>query len=226
MSGPADRAYEDLRRRILTGTHQPGEWLREESIATALDVSRTPVRDALRRLQADGLVELHPNRGARVAGFADADLDDIFSMRAVLEGFAARRAAERGGDPAVLDELNGLCEAMEEAVRAGANDANDLITDLNMRFHRALHRAAGNALLPSLLSSVIEISLVRHTFHNYMPAEMRRSLTQHRELVEAIAARDGTWAEAVMTAHVLAGRASLRRHVGLEAAAKQSPSWE
>ncbi|MGI5158988.1 GntR family transcriptional regulator [Microbispora sp. CA-102843] len=214
MTRPSDKVYEDLRRRILTGAHQPGEWLREEGIATALNVSRTPVRDALRRLQADGLIELHPNRGARVAGFADADLDDIFSMRALLEGFAAHRAAERGGgDPAVVTELSGLCDEMEELVRTGAPDAYDRITELNMRFHRTLHRAAGNALLPGLLSGVIEISLVRHTFHHYTPEEMQRSFSQHRELVEAVITRDGTWAESVMTAHVLAARASLRRRM-------------
>ncbi|MFD8738350.1 GntR family transcriptional regulator [Streptomyces sp. NPDC059618] len=212
MTKPSVRVYEDLRRSILTGEHSSGDWLREENIATTYEVSRTPVRDALRRLEADGLITLHPNRGAQVTGFDAADLDDIFSLRALLEGYAARRAAERDGSESERGELRALCDAMDEAARTGGDEADDRITELNMRFHRTLHRAAGNALLPGILSGVIEISLVRHTFHNYSPEEMERSLRQHRELVDALTARDGTWAQSVMTAHVLSARASLSRH--------------
>ncbi|MFG2924964.1 GntR family transcriptional regulator [Streptomyces sp. NPDC048305] len=219
MTRPSAKVYEELRRRILSGEHAPGEWLREGGIATALEVSRTPVRDALRQLQADGLVELHPNRGAQVIQFDSADLDDIFTLRALLEGHAARRAAERELPTADLDELRTLCAEMEELEHVGTRASNDRITELNMEFHRALHRASGNALLPGVLSGVIQISLVRHTFHHYAPVEMRRSLRQHRDLVDAIEAGDGTLAEAVMTAHVLSARTSLRRRRSAEGAA-------
>ncbi|MGW2825306.1 GntR family transcriptional regulator [Streptomyces sp. NPDC001443] len=213
MTRPSARVYEELRRRILTGEYASGAWLREENIATALDVSRTPVRDALRRLQADGLVEAHPNRGTQVTGMGSAGLDDIFEIRALLESHAARRAAEREGSEAFVEEMRALCDAMDEVAAADGDDADDRITALNVEFHRTLHRAAGNALLPGLISGVIEISLVRHTFHNYSSEEMRRSLRQHRELVDAMDARDGLWAQSVMASHVLAARASLRRHL-------------
>ncbi|MFB7575839.1 GntR family transcriptional regulator [Streptomyces sp. NPDC057611] len=213
MTRPSVRVYEDLRRRILSGAYAPGDWLREGSVAAALEVSRTPVRDALQRLQADGLVTLHPNRGAQVTEFASGDLDDIFNVRALLEGYAARLAAENDRSQAVVEELRTLCEAMEEAAAGGAEDAEDRITELNLEFHRAVHQAAGNALLPGMLSTVIEISRVRNTFHIYSPREMERSLHQHRELVEAIAAGDGMWAQSVMQSHVLSARTALTRYM-------------
>lgn len=191
--------YEQLRRQILVGEFDEGDPLRESTIAEELGTSRTPVRDALRRLHGDGLVELTHQRGARVTGYARAGLTDIFEMRALLEGFAARRVAESGG--ADTAHLTALCDAMETAA-AGRVDASDEITKLNLQFHSAIHEACGNALLPKLLRDVIAIALVRRTFQEYDEAETSRSFGQHRELVRAISARDGAWAEAVMVAHI------------------------
>ena len=199
MNDVVSTVYERLRKQILTGEFDEGDRLREGQLADLLGTSRTPVRDALRRLHGDGLVELTPNRGARVTGYAQSDLDDIFELRSVLEGFAARRAAELG--TADTAHLIALCDAMETAA-AGRIDASDEITQLNLRFHSAIHQAADNALLPSILESVIAIALVRHTFHQYDEAETARSFAQHRELVRAISAGDGAWAEAVMVAHL------------------------
>lgn len=211
MSEPEEGVYERLRAQILTGEFTEGEWLREEKLANALGTSRTPVRDALQRLHGDGLVELARNRGAQVTGLALSDVEDIFEMRALLEGFAARGAAVR--DDTDVAHLTSLCDAMEAAA-AGRIDASDEITRLNMAFHTAVHRASGNALLPRLLDNVIAISLVRHTFHHYDEQEAARSFAQHRELVRAIAAHDGTWAEAVMVAHIRAARRTVGRVAG------------
>lgn len=210
VSQAAARAYRALREDILTGMRPAGTRLREEQLAEDYGLSRTPVREAIRRLQADGLVQVVPNRGAEVVSLSAEDFEEIFGLRSVLESYAARNAALRGNaDVAALREL---CDAMERQLeRLDDDGAHDEITRLNMQFHQAIHQAGGRRLLPELLSRVIEVPLVRRTFHRYTTAELHRSFTQHRELTEAIEAGDGDWAHAVMQSHVLAARATLLR---------------
>lgn len=209
MSQMVGRVYTDLHREILTGRRAPGSRLREEEIAEAFGVSRTPVREALRRLSSDGLVELVPHRGAEVVRWAADDVEELFDLRALLEGHAARRAAERGGVD--LERLRDLCGRMEAHVDDTSDRAADEITRLNMEFHRAVHHAGGR-VLPDLVTRVIEVPLVRRTFDEYSAAEMRRSFGQHRELVNAIAEGDGEWAQAVMRSHIRGAAASWRAH--------------
>lgn len=211
MSQAAARAYADLRSAIMAGVHPAGTRLGEARLAEQLGISRTPVREALRRLEADGLIKLTPNRGAEVVRWSAADFDEIFDVRGVLESHAARRAAERGR--ADVPGLRDLCDGMEQHLVALDEQAYDEITKLNLEFHRAVHRAAGDRLVPELLSRVIEVPIVRRTFHQYSRAELERSFLQHRELVEALEARDGGWAHAVMHAHVRAARHALFRVV-------------
>lgn len=200
-------AYQHLRSQILAGEHPPGTWLREEELAASLGLSRTPVREALRRLHSEGLVDLFPGRGAQVPPWSDSDLDELFQLRALLEGYAARRAAETRMP---IDDLSGLCAAMEQQFLHLDDSGYNEITQLNLQFHSAVHLGSGNPWLPRLLSSVIQVPLVRHTFHHYTSNELSRSFAQHRELIEAVALGDGAWAESVMSTHVLAARASLR----------------
>ncbi|MST33366.1 GntR family transcriptional regulator, partial [Acidimicrobiaceae bacterium USS-CC1] len=110
-------AYTALRDGIARGEHAAGSRLREEDLAATLGLSRTPVREALRRLQAEGLVEVEPRRGALVATWSADELDEIFELRALVEGYGARRAAARVAD-AQVGLLEELCEGMEEAVAA------------------------------------------------------------------------------------------------------------
>jgi DNA-binding GntR family transcriptional regulator len=112
MSNAAERAYQAIRQRIMDGSFAPGAALREEMLAAEIGVSRTPVRDALRRLLADGLVESTRNRGTFVAEITTDNLLEVHQLRAMLEGFAARRAAARitAGE---LAELRRLADAME-----------------------------------------------------------------------------------------------------------------
>jgi DNA-binding GntR family transcriptional regulator len=201
--------YESLVSEIIRGVHPSGSRLRESDIASRLGVSRTPVREALQRLHANGFIELTKDRGAQVAFWGDDEIDDIFELRTLLEGHAARRAAERGVEK--LAELEELCAQMEARLPRLDQAAFDEITELNMRFHGVLHQSAGSRLLPSLLSGVIQVPLVRHTFHHYSTAELSRSFSQHRDLLAAVRAHDGQWAEAIMHSHVLAARASLLR---------------
>jgi DNA-binding GntR family transcriptional regulator len=208
VSQSAVRVHDELRADILGGRCGPGSRLREEEIAERFGLSRTPVREALRRLEADGLVVVTPRRGAEVVRWRDDDIAELVELRALLEGHAARRAATGGGIDLVA--LAELCALMEEHGESGGDGRSaDEITRLNMELHRAVHRAGGR-LLPDLLTRLIDVPVVRRTFHTYSEAELRRSFAQHRELIEALAAGDGDWAAAVMQAHIRAAGATLR----------------
>jgi DNA-binding GntR family transcriptional regulator len=202
----AEDAYRAIRDQILRGERAGGEWLREGDLAASLGVSRTPVREALRRLDAEGLVRHERNRGVQVASWSIHDLDEIFGLRSVLEPWGSALAATSG--LADLDQLRELADAMDAAARGRRPDLDE-ITRLNNQFHRAILTASGHGRLTQLVSSVVEVPLVWRTFSHYSPEAMRRSLAHHHEIVDALAAQDAAWAESVMRSHVRAARAAL-----------------
>lgn len=207
VSRPAEAVYEAIRRQIITGQRAGGEWLREEELATALSVSRTPVREALRRLAAEGLVQHERNRGVRVATWSARDVDEIFGLRSVLEPWASALAATSGAAP--IGELASLAEQMDRAA-AGRTPDYDEITRLNNAFHRLVLEASGNRRLATMLMALVDVPLVWRTFSHYSPEALRRSLAHHHELVDALRAGDAGWAESVMRSHVRAAWNSLR----------------
>ena len=204
----AEVTYATIRRQILSGERAGGEWLREGDLAAAIGVSRTPVREALRRLAAEGLVRHEPNRGVQVEDWGVGDLDEIFSLRSQLEPWGCGLAATTGR--ADLDRLGRLADRMDEEARREPPDL-DAITGLNNEFHRTVLEASGNGRLVGMVSSVVEVPLVWRTFSHYSPEAMRRSLAHHHEIVQALAAGDAEWAESVMRSHVRAAWVSLRQ---------------
>ena len=208
MARATEEAQATLRAAILGGEIAPGARLGEVELAEQLGVSRTPVREALRRLAADGLVDVLPNRGARVAQWTAADLDEIYELRALLESHGARRAAVRiaAAEVAVLERL---CDDMEAGVRRGRKRDLDRITALNAEFHQRILDSAGSPRLTALVPTVVQVPLVARTFHLYSADALARSLGHHRELVAAMRAADPEWAGSVMRSHVLAARAVL-----------------
>ena len=206
MSTASHRAYEEIRRRIFAGVYPAGVRLREDELSAAIGVSRTPVREALRRLDAEGLVVNVPNRGAHVASWTEEELNDIFEIRSLLESYAARRAATRLTTEE-LDRLQALTQEMDSCLDALPSDEHyDLITRLNYEFHQRIMDAAASPLLKSLTTSTIQIALMHRTFRRYSRRALERSFDHHRELVEACRARDEVWAETVMRSHILAAR--------------------
>ena len=203
----AERAYGSIRAQILAGELEGGEWLREGDLATALGVSRTPVREALRRLTAEGLVSHERNRGVRVANWSAHDLEEIFSLRSLLEPWGSALAAQRGA--ADTDQLDELAQRMDEAASGFAPDV-EAITRLNNQFHRLILEASGNARLVTLVASVVDVPLVSQTFSRYTPQSLRRSVAHHHEIVSALKAQDPIWAESVMRSHIRSAWASLR----------------
>jgi DNA-binding GntR family transcriptional regulator len=202
----ADLAYERIRQGILDSRWASGEHLRENELAEITGVSRTPVREALRRLEADGLVTLVPNLGARVNAWGEQDLDEIFGLRTVLESHAVLLAAQRISLPQ-LAELFRLCVAMEDLVAAYPDVNHQELSVYNDQFHGLLLEASGNRRLQLLLKQVVEMPLVVRTFVRYSRRDLSRSMAHHREITEALSAGDGRWAAAVMESHVRAGRA-------------------
>lgn len=206
----ADRAYATVRDGILNGIYAAGSRLTEIEVAQTAGVSRTPVREALRRLHAEGLLNFEPNHGAVVAAFELEDAEEIFELRALLEPVCARRAAERA-TPAVIAELRALSERQIQESSRRASGYLGRIGELNDQFHRLIQRAADSPRLAKTLAGLIEAPLILRTFAQYAAGELQRSADQHLELVQAIEAHDGAWAHSVMHAHILAGRATYLR---------------
>ncbi len=213
-----DRVYATLRQGILDGTYAQGARLGEVELADALGVSRTPVREALRRLGSEGLLSTMPNKGAWVRTWTEGELSNISDLRALLEGHAAALAAARvtGAD---ISYLNDLVTRMEAATADLDDPDIDLITELNGAFHGFIAAASGNALLPDMMKSLIHVPVVSRTFRLYSGDRMRQSMRQHREVLDALTAGDPAWAEAVMRVHILSARPILIHSAAHEGAA-------
>ncbi|MBF8292199.1 MAG: transcriptional regulator [Steroidobacteraceae bacterium] len=205
-----DKAYEAVRSGIIGGRYLAGARLTEQEIATTVGVSRTPVREALRRLDAEGLVEFTPNLGAVVTTWNEADSDEIFDLRAMLESYGARRATIRATD-AQIAEMRRLAELQyRESVERGAGHL-ERIGELNSQFHRRMQEAAVSPRLVRALAGLIEAPLMMRTFQKYTPEDLQRSAQHHLEIVSALEARDAEWAASVMFSHVHAARGALNR---------------
>ncbi|MPY81633.1 MAG: FCD domain-containing protein, partial [Actinophytocola sp.] len=131
-----------------------------------------------------------------------------YDLRMMLEAFAAQRAASRIGE-ARLNELTDLCGRMEALL--GADTDVDKLAELNAEFHGIVREATRSTRLVAMLNAVVQLPLVMTTFHRYSPADLRRSAGHHRELVDALRARNETWAGSVMHSHVAAAKSVLLR---------------
>lgn len=209
MSKAFDNAYRTIREGIISGVYPQGSHLTAQQLAELTGLSRTPVREAMRRLDAEGLISLIPNRGAFVSRWTREEIEQIYELRVMLEAFAAQTAAERA-NPEQIEELRAIADRMTAALQSPEIDYEG-ITEINAEFHRAVLEACGNARLRELLGSLTEMPLILSTFRNYSRAQLERSAAQHVELVEAISLRDSALAHAVMTAHIRTARQTLVR---------------
>lgn len=200
-----DKAYRAIRSNILSRQYPPGSHLKEEELAEDIGVSRTPVREALRRLNSEHLVRFVANQGATVATWSLDDVDQIFSLRSLLEGHAARLAAGRINDEQIA-ALGALADKMEAAAKPWSAASGEKIMPLNHEFHNIIVGAAHSKYLKRMLSWIIEIPIVLRTFTYYSDDDLDRSMDHHRELVAAFKSQDGDWAESVMRSHIHAAR--------------------
>jgi DNA-binding GntR family transcriptional regulator len=204
---PADRAYAWIRDQIFAGGFAPGTHLKEEELAKRIGVSRSPVRDALRRLTGEGLVAMESHRGTYVNEFTREEIDEIFQLRAALEAYGAARCAQRMR-PEVLQKLESLVENMEALEKKKGAEVFSRFNILNNEFHRTIFATAGSRRLESLLEPLLSIPvfLLKHYNWRGVEVDIRRSNVEHRELIEAFRARDTVWARTRMQAHVISRR--------------------
>lgn len=193
------RVYNTIRDRILSGDYHENEELKENTIATELGVSRTPVREALRKLELEGLVNIIPNKGAYVTGITKKDIHDIYMIRSYLEGLCAKLACE--------NITNAQIEALEEILYLTDFHARrshfDQIVELDNKFHDLLYKASGSKILNHVLSD----------FHQYVervrkitlsrPYRAEKSSKEHAAIVEALKKRDEQFAETLAHEHMM-----------------------
>ena len=192
------QVFDKIRSDILNGKYKRGEELVESSIGKELGISRTPVREAIRQLELEGLVQLVPNKGAFVTGISEKDVRDIYLIRARLEGLAARMAA-KNITPELLD-------AMEETVVLSEYHAKkehyEQVCEMDSKFHKLLYKASGSRILEHTLTD----------FHQYVQRvrmasimkkrRMEKSNDEHDAILTAIREHDEEKAELVATRHI------------------------
>lgn len=203
---PSGDAYARLLDELRRGRLTPGERITEADLAERLSTSRTPVREAIRLLEADGLISHRPRVGATVRRLDTAEITELYEMRAVLEATAARFAA-RGAYPSEIDEL----EAINEAMAADLSNV-DALTTLNLSLHELLRRAARNHFLLRAVESMEKTLLILGPSTLEAGERAAAAVAEHAAIITALRAQDGDAAEAAMRAHIEAAhRARLRQ---------------
>ncbi len=206
----ADLAYLALRDAILSGELAPRARVTETALAERLALSRTPVRDAIRRLTMEGFLSRVRGEGLRVVGLQPDEVEQIFQIRLMLEPFAARRAA-RFATAGQIAELRALADEMEAITPPADDEQRKRLPERNARFHNLVMEAARSPRLSTMLAATVNIGLVLRTFGMYSPRDMIRSARHHVEIADAIEARAPEWAASVMASHLHAAAAVAMR---------------
>jgi DNA-binding GntR family transcriptional regulator len=201
--GAVETAYRSIRLAIITGDLRPGEEIKETRLAQAIGISRTPVREALGRLASEGFVRMERYRRAQVASFNQADVAEIFRLRARLEAHGARRAAARI-TPDTIAQLTAIEDEMERVFDdLGWHKHLARFDALNNQFHGLIARAADSPRLERIIGTTLELPASIFNSYAEPPEERtRRTHRQHREIIDALRARNPDWAEAAMGAHL------------------------
>jgi len=192
------KVYDRIREDILNGVYKEHEELKEASLGKMMDVSRTPVREALRQLELEGLVEIIPNKGARVTGITKKDIEDIYQIRYLLEGLSARWATEN-----VTEEQ---LEKMEETLYLTEFHAKKgnftQVYELDSQFHELMYEASGSKMLNHILSDFhMYVTRIRKT-SLALDNRSKNSTEEHRAILDAIKERNAQKAEECAHNHV------------------------
>lgn len=196
---------ERLRQRIFAHELTPGDWIDEQKLAEQYGISRTPLREALKVLASEGLVELRPRRGCYVTEISRQDLDDIFPLMAMLEGRCAADAVKLV-KPADLAELQAMHDRLEAAARDGRIDA---FFEANQEFHKRIQELAGNRWLLSVIQDLRKVLKLSRLHSLSLEGRLQQSLDEHRAIMAAFKAGDAGKAEVLMHDHLLSGREAL-----------------
>jgi len=190
--------FETIREAIISGDLKPGERLMEVQLAEELGVSRTPVREAIRKLELEGFLIMLPRKGAYVAEISLKDIIDVFEIRAALDSLAAGLAAERITDEELEDLERSLLSVVESA------DQNDLdgIVDTDTSFHDIIYKASRNERLIQIINNLREQIQRFRTTSLAFPGRMQIAVDEHRKIVEAISERNVSLAQSLAQEHI------------------------
>ena len=192
------KVFTCMREAILDGTYKKGDVIRECTIANELGVSRTPVREAIRQLELEGLVESIPNKETVVSGISNEDVQDIFMIRQRLEGLAGRKAAERITE----EEIKNMEEILALTAFYVAKEDVDMLKELDHRFHDVIYKATKSKTLTHLLSDFHDYIQKARKISIETPGRAHQLLEEHQRIFDAIRMGDGDQAERLVDEHV------------------------
>lgn len=201
--------FRSIRDGILNGTYKEHEELREVALGKELGVSRTPVREALRQLELEGLVTIIPNKGAYVTGITPKDINDIYEMRCMLEGLCAKWATEHITEDQ-LDELDEIIFLSEFHMRRD-NSNTEQMAELDGRFHKVLYEASQSRMLSHVLEDFHKYSWMARRSSMISEERARKSIREHKQILRAIRDKDSYMAEQLANEHVLHVLQNLRK---------------
>ena len=196
---------ERLRQRIFAHELTPGTWIDEQKLAEQYGISRTPLREALKVLASEGLVDLKPRRGCYVTEISRQDLDDLFPLIALLEGRCAADAVGRA-KPIEIRELKKIHESLENAAR---DERIDAFFEANQAFHKRIQELANTRWLLSVIQDLRKVLKLSRMHSLSLEGRLQQSLDEHRGIMAAFEAGDAAKAEKLMHDHLLSGREAL-----------------
>ncbi|KML36085.1 MULTISPECIES: GntR family transcriptional regulator [Bacillaceae] len=207
-------AYEYIKDAIIEGKFVPGMRLAEESLAKKMNISRTPIREAIRQLEAEGLV-IPLKRGVSVRHFTKDDIRQIYDLRTLLEGYAASQAAIHRSESDLLkmESANILYEeAISRHVESNMESLKDIV-QVNQKFHEAIVAASKNEHIHFHISKVVVVPIVFRSFYWYNSFQLKQSLEVHKTILEAIKNREPERARIAMHEHIYQGRDHVLKHL-------------
>ncbi|QXQ07476.1 GntR family transcriptional regulator [Sphingosinicellaceae bacterium] len=204
MSKSSEHAYRIVRAGILDGSLAPGSQLTEEDIAALCGVSRTPVRVAMQRLEAEMFLARSDSNRTFVSNWSANAIEDLFMLRTMLEAHVAERAARVMTDDTIA-RLKTSSAASRKGIDLPVPDV-DVFLHENFVFHRLILEATGSELLVTMMSRLVLVPVIHQTAQRYSRQQLEQSQTDHEEIIAAFEAHDPTWAGAIMTSHIRRAR--------------------
>lgn len=196
------RVFQKIREDILTGVYKEHDELREVTIGEELGVSRTPVREALRQLELEGLVTIVPNKGAYVTGITPQDVHDIYKIRSLLEGLCARWATEHITSRQI-EELEEIILLSEFHLRKKSAEQAEQVSELDGKFHKVLYEASNSRILEHVLSDFHKYVQMARMMSVGAKDRAGRSIEEHRDILKAIKEKDPDKAEWLANQHIM-----------------------
>jgi len=198
---------ERLRQRIFSHELPPGTWVDEQALAADYGISRTPLREALKVLASEGLVTLKPRRGCYVTEISERDLDEIFTVMALLEGQCAADTARKASETDLI-HLRSVHDELERA--ADTNDIDGFF-EANQAFHQEVQHIADNRWLTQAITDLRKVIKLSRHHSLFSDGRLKQSLAEHRAILDALAHRDVARSEQLMREHISSGRQALAK---------------